>query len=298
MGDEVKRASTVGGGGGGKRHKGAYVHSKHTGRGASQLGPGMRGVLITCDVHMEKAAIGEAFRLIDELLETEGSHASADTKPVAEAPARAIAATTAGDSLAAELAALQQQKPSGSDAADDAKPTRPYTIAQTGCHGNVFIRLMDGLDPVRLVDRALEQALASGTAGARHIVRMMPVQLCVSAHKVDAFADAVKPLAHAALSGFGGTYAVQWRRRNNTTLDKASIIDTVAKQVGAIVPEATVDLRNPEAAVCVEVIAATGLVSVLPRWRELLQYNLRACAAAKAESVPGSESMAARAAPD
>ena len=102
----------------------------------------------------------------------------------------------------------------------------------------------------------------------------------------------------AALSGFGGTYAVQWRRRNNTTLDKASIIDTVAKQVGAIVPEATVDLRNPEAAVCVEVIAATGLVSVLPRWRELLQYNLRACAAAKAESVPGSESVAARAAPD
>ena len=77
----------------------------------------MRCVPITCDVHMEKAAIGEAFHLIDELLETEGSHASADTKPVAEAPARAIAATTAGDSLAAELAALQQQKPSVSDAA-------------------------------------------------------------------------------------------------------------------------------------------------------------------------------------
>ena len=113
----AERAAPAGGGGGGKRHKGAYVHSKHTGRGASQLGPGMRGVLITCDVHMEKAAIGEAFRLIDELLETEGSHASADTKPVAEAPARAIAATTAGDSLAAELAALQQQKPSVSDAA-------------------------------------------------------------------------------------------------------------------------------------------------------------------------------------
>ena len=101
MGDEVKRASTVGGGGGGKRHKGAYVHSKHTGRGASQLGPGMRGVLITCDVHMEKAAIGEAFRLIDELLETEGSHASADTKPVAEAPARAVAASAAATAASA-----------------------------------------------------------------------------------------------------------------------------------------------------------------------------------------------------
>jgi hypothetical protein len=37
----------------------------------------MRCVLITCDLHMEKAAIVEAFHQIDELLETEGSHASA-----------------------------------------------------------------------------------------------------------------------------------------------------------------------------------------------------------------------------
>ncbi len=84
----------------------------------------MRCVLIMCDLHMEKAAIVEAFHQIDELLETEGSHASADTKPVAEVPARAIAATTAGDLLAAELAALQQQKPSVSDAAGHVSAAR------------------------------------------------------------------------------------------------------------------------------------------------------------------------------
>ncbi len=282
--------------GGTKRHKAAYASSKHVGRSASHLGPGMRGVLITCDVHMEKAAIGEAFRLIDELLEAEHNVTSAAADPVEHIPTHAMAIVTAGDSLAAELAAMQQQKPQGDGTADDARPKRRYTIAQTGCPGNVFIRLADGLDPLRLVDRAMDQALASGASGARHVVRMMPVQLCVSAHKADAFAEAVKPLAQAAMRGFRGTYAVHWRRRNNSSLDKMSVIDAVAAEVGTVAPDATVDLRNSEAAISVEVIQTTGLVSVLPRWRELLQYNLRACAAAKSVRREGVE-MAGAAGP-
>jgi len=282
-----KRASDAANGGG-KRSKAAYVPHKYAGGRVTQLGLGMRGLLITCDVHMEKAAIGEAFRLLEELIEVDeqlGSAGATHPTPLDSAvgDGAPAAPATAGDSLAAELAALQKKETSGaasSGNADGASRKRRYSIAQTGCPGSVFIRLEDSsLDPLCLADRAMEQALASGRPGARHVVRMMPVQTCVSVRAPDGFAEAVKPLAQATLCGFRGTYAVHWRRRNNTSLDKMSIIDAVAAEVMAVAPEATVDLRNSTAAVSVEVIQTTGLVSVLPRWKEFLQYNLRTCAA-------------------
>ena len=275
-----KRAADASGNGGGKRIKASYVHAKIAGK-TSQLGPGMRGLLITCDVHMEKAAIRETFGLLDELMESEAGEATPSVPLPTSSQPPAVTAT-AGDSLAAELAALQRgggPAPAGGPA--DGQPKRRYSIAHTGCPGSVFVKLDDAsLDPTGLVDRAMARALATGHSGARHVVRMVPVQACVPARSAASIADGVKSFTHAALRGFVGTYAVQWRRRNNNSLDKMSVIDAVASEVAAVAPEASVDLRNAEAAVSVEVIATTGLVSVLTRWREFRQYNLRACAGA------------------
>ena len=88
--------------GGGKRSKASYVSNKHSGR-ITQLGPNMRGMLITCDVHMEKAAIGETFRLLDELIGGRSTRADESTSVMA-------CSVTAGESLAAELAALHEEQ--------------------------------------------------------------------------------------------------------------------------------------------------------------------------------------------
>ena len=55
-----------------------------------------------------------------------------------------------------------------------------------------------------------------------------------------------------------------------------SVINGMASTVQTEAPKATVNLGSAEAVVCVEVIKTTGCVSVLPRWREFEQYNLRA----------------------
>ena len=74
-----KRPADGGGGGGsGKRR-----FFQGPGAAAYELGPGLRGVLITCDVHVEKEAIRETFQLFE---------AFADEPPPAAAPAAAAGA--------------------------------------------------------------------------------------------------------------------------------------------------------------------------------------------------------------
>lgn len=268
-----------------KNYTGAYVPK------SSELQPGMRGCLITCDVHVEREAIKEAFRLLEDLAEMHEAAAAPPPPPAAPAAAAGgPSASTAGDSLQAELQALQAaseerkaQKPSADGSSIE--PTKPFSVAQTGCNGNIFIRFSKDVksSPIALVDRIFERARAGGAAGGRapHIIRMLPISLtCPSSHDIGA---AVAPLTDAppadgGLRGFSGTYRVEWRRRCNSDVDKVKVIDAVASQIAKAAPNAKVDLRQAECAVVAEVIKTTCCLGVLTRWKEFQGYNLRACA--------------------
>lgn len=270
-----------------KNYTGAYVPK------SSELQPGMRGCLITCDVHFEREAIKEAFRLLEDLAEMHEAAAAPPPPPAGGAPAAAAggpSASTAGDSLQAELQALQaasEERKAQKHSADGSsvEPTKPFSVAQTGCNGNIFIRFSKDVksSPIALVDRIFERTSAKSAAGGRapHIIRMLPISLtCPSSHDIGAavapLTDA--PLAEGGLQGFSGTYRVEWRRRCNSDVDKVKVIDAVASQIAKAAPSATVDLRQAECAVVAEVIKTTCCLGVLPRWKEFQGYNLRACA--------------------
>ena len=269
-----------------RKYTGTYVPK------SSELQPGMKGCLITCDVHVEREAIKEAFRLLEDLAELHEATAPPAAAATAGVDAAAPSVSTAGDSLQAELQALQaaseerkaQQQKSSADGSS-VEPTKPFSVAQTGCNGNVFIRFSKDVkqSPIALVDRIFERAKAGGTSGGRapHIIRMVPISLtCPSSHDIGAavapLTDA--PLADGGLQGFSGTYRVEWRRRCNSDVDKVKVIDAVASQIAKAAPGAKVDLRQAECAVMAEVIKTTCCLAVLPRWKELHGYNLRACA--------------------
>ena len=255
----------------------------------------MRGCIVTCDVHLERDAIREAFCLFEQLLEAEASAlepAPSQTTSIASASSSVPSTASAGDALQAELRALQEQEastapgPSG-EGKNAAAMTKPFSVAQTGCNGNIFIRFSNDvpLSPVALVDRVFAKAKA-GEAGGRapHIIRMLPVSLtCPSSADISL---AIAPLtnvssAKGGLTNFTGTYRVEWRRRCNTDINKMAVIDAVAGAIQTAAPKATVDLSNAECAVVAEVIKTTCCLSVLPKWRENCGYNFRAaCEAA------------------
>ena len=150
-------------------------------------------------------------------------------------------------------------------------------VAQTGCPGSIFIRIEDSdVDPVHLVDRVMEQARTAGRSPAPHVVRMIPVQTTCSARTTTGIAEAATPFVQASLRGYTGSYAVHWRRRYNSEVDKMAVINALAAVVSSVAPDAKVDLKHADAAMSIEVIKSLGCVSVLPRWREFQEYNLRA----------------------
>lgn len=277
-----KRPATEGGGRSNSKRKyqaGTAAIPRH-----GELSIGMTGVLVSCDTHVEKSAIRESFKLFEALAEAEGAPAAAGTSSAAE-PTRSV---TAGSALERELAELRQQTTQSGGAASGEQKKKPFSVAQTGCAGNVMIRFEDkAIDPLALVTRAMDAALASGKGECPHVVRMLPVAATCAA-KPSAIAAAVSPLIEAALKGFEGTYAVQWRRRCNSTVDKGAAIDAVASAVAEAAPKARVDLKGAEVAILCDVIKTTCCVSVLPRWQEFRQYNYRALTeAAAGEEVDG-----------
>ena len=260
MADDRKRKHV-----GGSRDKAKRKYFQGSG-GESLLATGTRGLLITCDVHQERKAIRECLALLDSL---------SGGDEVADAGGAEEASGTAGDALARDLAALREQEKGSA---------KRFAVAQTGIAGVIMIRIADAaVDPVQLADRVMEEAIASQRSCAPHVVRILPVQTTCSAH-VGNITQAAAALL-GALRGSEDTYAVQWRRRCNTGIDKMEVINAVAAAVSAVAPKARVDLAAPAAAVMVDVMKTVCCVSVLPDWRRVQSYNLRAaCEASSSES--------------
>ena len=286
-----KRSAPSSGGGGGKRQ----YQAGH--KGASQLSAGMKGVLITCEPHLERKAIKECFELFGAMVEA----AKPPSTGAADATAAAAAASgTAGDALARELEELRQQRPppppprqEGQEQPQRVRVRQPLSVAQTGCAGNVVIRF-DGeaLDPIRMAEQALEDALSAGSSSAPHVVRLLPVQTCCPAFTKN-IVQAVSPLLSAALLHGSKqreeeepiSFAVQWRRRHNTSLGKMEVIDAVAAAVLAVAPKARVELSSPEVTISIEVIKSVCCLAVLTHWRRYKEYNLRALVAPAQEEA-------------
>ena len=258
-------------------NKRRYFQQSTAAHKAHELAAGMRGVLVSCDVHMEREAIKECFRLFESMVE-DGDEAAAP----ASAPA---SSATAGNALAREIEELKRQQAGGGGGGGGggAANKKSFSVAQTGCGGNVLIRFeRDAHDPLQLVQRVMERALAShGSPDAPHVIRMLPVQATCSA-KPTAIESTLKPLVGAALRGSEGTYAVQWRRRCNSDVEKMAVIDVAAGAVLEVAPKATVALREPDTGILTEVIKAVCCVSVLPNWSRYHGYNLRQCTEAAA----------------
>lgn len=248
------------------KSKRRFFQNSQTAR-SGDLAPGMRGVLISCDVHVERDAIRECFRIFEGLDDEDDTRLSVD----------ATAATpcdSAGSALARELAKLKEKDQKH---ASGEGTRRRFSVAQTGCAGNVFIRCEGAsVDPVRLVTRVMEQAISTQTVDAPHVIRMLPIQLTCAA-KPSTIEMELKSLL-TGLVGYDRTYAVQWRRRCNTAIDKMAVIDAAASAVAAVAPKARVDLNKCETGILIDVIKTTCCVSVLPDWSRFHQYNLRALA--------------------
>ncbi|XP_022154313.1 THUMP domain-containing protein 1 [Momordica charantia] len=147
----------------------------------------------------------------------------------------------------------------------------------SGCNGVVFIQMRKGdgePGPEDVVKHMMTSIASTRKHISRFILRVLPIEVACYA-SVEEISRAIKPLIEKNFpveSESPVKFAVLYEARANSGIDRATIINTVAK----CVPEPhKVDLNNPEKTIVVEIVKTICLIGVVERYKELSKYNLR-----------------------
>jgi len=198
----------------------------------SELSPGMSGIIVTCDTHIEKSAVRESFAVLSQVWD------HADIRPDAQLGAAKDGAPSA-DSVAVEL-------PAGSGGAvidfaqeianevSQLKEDKRFFVAQTGCPGFVVLRVNTAIRTrprmLDLVNKILASAVSEdGEFGVRFVARMLPCQTVVRAETakiVAAVREVVSAVAadrkRAGLPLFP-SFAIQFKKRYAGNIERDEV---------------------------------------------------------------------------
>ncbi|CAI5984470.1 unnamed protein product [Closterium sp. NIES-65] len=152
------------------------------------------------------------------------------------------------------------------------------------------------VSPCELAEAVLRHAKATQQSATRFTLRLLPVETTCYASQEE-IASAIKPLiaAHFPLVGQsasdmseaqpkGATFGIIFEKRANEGLERAGVIDTVAKLVPA--PH-KVDLRNPDKTIMLQVVKTICFISILTDFKALAKYNLRQLCLPQEDAKPG-----------
>ncbi|XP_058943579.2 THUMP domain-containing protein 1-like [Pocillopora verrucosa] len=246
-----------------KHSKAFYVGNKKKKRGQELLAPGMKGVLVTCN-ERENLCVREAYNVLNEYADKlyGPEHSLQDNDSVNESDSEDIE-----DALAKEVKQLQETK-----------TEKRFQAVLTGAVNVIFIKtnLPDSKDPTDLVHTVLNDMLEKGCKKTRHCQRFLPISGSCHANKEEMkklaeqlfqssfFAEDVKP----------STFSVMYKSRNNSSIHRDDTISALASIVMNAGKGHTVNLNNPDLAICVEIMKNVCCMSVVKDFMKLRKYNI------------------------
>ncbi|CAA0815295.1 THUMP domain-containing protein [Striga hermonthica] len=157
------------------------------------------------------------------------------------------------------------------------KSKRRFSKLDTGCNGVVFIQMHKrerDPSPKDIVQHMMTSLASTKKHISRFLLRVLPVEVsCYTSE--EEIKRAIKPLIEKHFpveTEAPRKFAVLYDARANTGVDRAKIIDTVAKTVPSL---HKVDLSNPDFYIMVQVVKTVCLIGVVEKYKELAKYNLR-----------------------
>lgn len=251
------------------------------------LGHDLQGILFSCTPHHEDRAFRDAVLLLEKqsehLPKSQPNPLDEQTKqqmPSAASKSGSVSgnneATDISKGLEEELQGLRQ-------------PQRNlFTRVDGGVNGSVFVCVSDAsIDRESLVESALREAKASGSAHSRHCIRIMPIHTTCYAKKEEAAKAAVDVVKHhfpkIDEKDQGVTYAIVFRARLNEGAHRDEYIEEIAKAIKELEPRYTVNLTKPDVVLIVEVLKTSCCVGTFRHYYELAKMNLREAACPSVE---------------
>ncbi|XP_003226750.2 THUMP domain-containing protein 1 [Anolis carolinensis] len=239
--------------------------------GSGQLEPGMRGILITCNMN-ERKCVAEAYSLLGEygeqlygpeqFTDQEESRVSGNEEEEEEEADEDDDAEAALKKEVDQIRTSTEQK------------RRRFQSVESGANNVVFIRTL-GVEPEKLVHHILKDMHATKKKKTRVILRMLPVS-----GTCKAFVDDMKQYSETFFEPWfkspqKGTFQIVYKARNNSHLSREKVITELAGVVGHLNPENKVDLNNPEFTIVVEIIKNICCLSVVKDYVLFRKYNLQ-----------------------
>ncbi|XP_053515485.1 THUMP domain-containing protein 1 [Artibeus jamaicensis] len=255
-------------GGGKRKGKAQYLEAKRfrrcEGGGPRQLEPGLKGILITCNMK-ERKCVEEAYILLNEYgddLYGPEKFVDKDQQPCG---------SELGDDDDVE-AALKKEV--GEIKASTEMRLRRFQSVESGANNVVFIRTL-GIEPEKLVHHILQDMYTTKKKKTRAILRMLPIS-----GTCKAFLEDMKKYAETFLEPWfkapnKGTFQIVYKARNNSHVNREEVIKELAGIVGSLNSENKVDLTNPQYTVVVEIIKAVCCLSVVKDYLLFRKYNLQ-----------------------
>ncbi|KAJ7650066.1 hypothetical protein FB45DRAFT_886822 [Roridomyces roridus] len=248
-----KRPSTSQGGSDRRKKKyrpdGTAIHGKR-----NIDGP---GIWVTCIKGKEKHAVGELY----ELFNTLGSELWPETKEGDDSDSEPEEELSIEAQIASELSAMKKPK-----------HEQRFANCQTNTACLVFISCKPPIDPVQLVATHLRRVQETGITHTRHSLRFSPVSAsCVTnIPEIQAVCRKLFEPIFGESSEKKFKYKIEMRIRNHTTITRMTLIEAIAQ---TIPPGHSVDLKDPELVIIVEVFKAVCGVSVVQDYNKLQRFN-------------------------
>lgn len=234
---------------------------------ANQLTPFCQGVFVTCVRGKEQVATKDALDLFNDYAERHGL----DVMPQAEEDSpdvpTEVEAKDIEDSIADEL---------GSISKSEKKPSKQtlFTALKTLTECVIFIRTAKTLDPVSIVHGICSEAKADPTQkrGGRFLRRMTPMSISADS-SMSGLQQCLEKILDKEFRGEAHRYKIEPSFRNHNALNRDIVIPEVADAISKA-GQHTVDLKNYDVLVMVEVIRGYLGMSVVRDWEKFRKFNL------------------------
>ncbi|KLT45515.1 hypothetical protein CC85DRAFT_306697 [Cutaneotrichosporon oleaginosum] len=158
----------------------------------------------------------------------------------------------------------------------------------------LYINVLPPLDPIALVRHIIERCERTGRCSFRFIQRLTPVS--ATAH---ADIESLRRIAAQVLPGpFSGgpkKFGIQVATRNSNALERLQMIKAVAEEVTKLSPEHTVDLKNPDRTIMIELFKTVLGISVVENFEKYKKFNPAAVAREAAKAAGAGDSRVAAA---
>ena len=243
------------------KRKHYYVNDFRKKQKLYTLSAGMKGFICSCNNNKEKECIREAYNILNKYFDQ--IQAKEDDKEVDKSAQKV---SEIEDCLQNELEAMKSKTIS--------PQSKRFQVVDSGAKNFLFVQTTID-NPLELAEKIISDIAHSKQQQTRFLIRLVPIEVTCKAY-IDDITKSFEVLLHKYFNDEPKSFSVVYNHRNNNNLLKDDVVQVIAHMVLNIQKGHSVNLKNPDIFIVVEVIKGIALMAAISTYMTYKKYNLQA----------------------